>query len=312
VVNYETRVLALFEEANPVPEMETLSREFEPAAYLASIQTRSSEMTQLDQRTTTGAGGPRPNLGWVVAAVVALVAGVVAIIVSQRAAEAPAVVTEPPAAVTTLPGLTETTVPESSPTTLSTKETAWMGTKVLLGSRPLPGTYRTDEFMPEFKYEITPGWKPAETEKPHILGLTTSSDWDASTDVGPDLAVYFAKPETDSIEGATSIFTSVGDTGEAASASGVKTGEQSPTVIGGAEGVKFEVDTESFRFQLMGRAGADSPGVFFDEDKLYEIHVVDVDGEIVTVVVQAPPEFFDDFKERARTLLDSVVWRDLD
>jgi len=302
-VSYETRVLALFEEANPVPETESMAPDVEPAIYLATLRTRSSEMTQLDTNNEI-VHRPRQNLGWVLAAVAAVIAGVVAIIMSQGTAETPPVITVPPTVATTLAELTETT--------LSAEEAAWIETKVLLSSTPIPGLYRTDKFTPEFKFEVTPGWKPAEIERPHLYGLTTSSDWDTSTDVGPSLAVYLVKPEADSIEDAVSIFTTIGDTGGQAAATGTVVGEESPTSIGGADGVKFEMDTESFRFGLMGRADSDSPGVFFDGDKLYEVHVVDVDGEIVTAVVQAPPEFFEDFKDRARTLFDSVIWRGLD
>lgn len=47
----EARVLALFEEANPVPDEQIMeSVAMEPAAYLATLETRSSDMTQLDDK----------------------------------------------------------------------------------------------------------------------------------------------------------------------------------------------------------------------------------------------------------------------
>lgn len=47
----ETRILALFEEANPVPDIHAMDSErSEPAAYLATLERRSSEVTKLDTK----------------------------------------------------------------------------------------------------------------------------------------------------------------------------------------------------------------------------------------------------------------------
>ena len=297
----ESRVLALFEEANPVPDGRVLDRvDIEPAAYLANLKRRSSEVTQLDE-DQQGQSTKHPRArGWAIAAVLALIGGVLAIVLSQNT-EQPSPVTDPPP-ITTTPETVDTTSPEVTETSLSGEDAAWEETRILLSSTPVPGQYRTDKFAVDFRFEITPGWKPAETERLNLIGFTPSSEWDSSADVGPPLVIYFVEPEAASTEDAVAVFNE---------GAGVTVGAQGPTDIGGAEGVRFEVDTEPFRFQVMGQEDEQIPGVFLDHDKAYEVHIVDVNGKIVTVVVQSPPEMFEDFKARARTVLDSVVWRDL-
>ena len=73
----ETTVLALFEEANPVPDEQTTDEaSLEPAAYLATLQRRSSEVTRLDEETRKETGTNRSWLMVATAAVLAIIAGV--------------------------------------------------------------------------------------------------------------------------------------------------------------------------------------------------------------------------------------------
>jgi hypothetical protein len=84
VVSYETRLLTLFEEANPVPDEQTMEPvALEPAAYLATLETRSSDVTQLDDRIEGQSKRPTRGLrrrgAWAFASALAavLIVGVV-------------------------------------------------------------------------------------------------------------------------------------------------------------------------------------------------------------------------------------------
>ena len=92
----DLRTLELFAEANPVPdELAMETREVEPAAYLATLQTRSSEVTQLDERVEPKDDrSPRWMVALAAAAVVILI-GVVTVLINQGSDEQPPV-TQPP------------------------------------------------------------------------------------------------------------------------------------------------------------------------------------------------------------------------
>lgn len=100
-MSIEDHVLALIEEGNPVPDPEQITdAPVEPAAYLATLQERSSEVTQLDERTTTGES--TQNRWWIAAAAVLIaVLGAVVFVLAQGGDEVPPA-TEPP--TTTTPG----------------------------------------------------------------------------------------------------------------------------------------------------------------------------------------------------------------
>ena len=100
-MSIEAHVLALIEEGNPVPDPNEIADvPVEPSAYLATLHKRSNEVTQLDERKTTGA--PTQNRWWIAAAAVLIVVlGAVAIMLTQGGDEVPPA-TDPPA--TTTPG----------------------------------------------------------------------------------------------------------------------------------------------------------------------------------------------------------------
>ena len=73
----ETRILALFEEANPVPDISAMESEpFEPAAYLATLERRSSEVTQLDAKVDRIDKSRRTRVWMAAAAVILIVAAI--------------------------------------------------------------------------------------------------------------------------------------------------------------------------------------------------------------------------------------------
>lgn len=73
----ETRILALFEEANPVPDIRAMEFEpIEPAAYLATLERRSSEMTQVDAKIDQQDRTRRVRTWMAAAAVIVVVAAI--------------------------------------------------------------------------------------------------------------------------------------------------------------------------------------------------------------------------------------------
>ncbi len=77
----ETEVFALFEEGNPVPDLDGLGSDaLDAAAYLATLETRSSEVTQLDTKPTEQNGDKRSPMMWLVAAAAVIVIGVALIL----------------------------------------------------------------------------------------------------------------------------------------------------------------------------------------------------------------------------------------
>jgi hypothetical protein len=76
-VTTETEVFALFEEGNPVPDLDGLGSDaLDAAAHLATPETRSSEVTQLDTKPTEQKGDKRSPMMWLVAAAAVIVIGV--------------------------------------------------------------------------------------------------------------------------------------------------------------------------------------------------------------------------------------------
>jgi hypothetical protein len=110
MVSNESRVLALFEEANPVPDERYIEgTDIETAAYLATLKQRSSEVTQPNTEVENPAKS-RKSWAWAAAvAVLVVITGVIAVL-TNSANEKPPVIDDPPTAttVTIVPSTTST------------------------------------------------------------------------------------------------------------------------------------------------------------------------------------------------------------
>jgi hypothetical protein len=83
-VNIETQVLALFEEGNPIPDLDGLEPiEIDAAAYLATLEQRSSQVTQVDTKQKDQEKKKTVRQRWLVAAVVIILAGIALVLVNQ-------------------------------------------------------------------------------------------------------------------------------------------------------------------------------------------------------------------------------------
>lgn len=95
MVTTEARIAALMDEANPVPDLDIYEvNESDVAAYLATLEQRSKEMTPTDTRPTTEKQSRRPMTLRLATAFLVVVAGVIAILLSQNDGDAP-VATDP-------------------------------------------------------------------------------------------------------------------------------------------------------------------------------------------------------------------------
>ena len=87
----EEQVWQLIVDSNPIPDVNVYGREqAEATTYLATLAQRSSEMTQVDTKLEETKNSKRHGLTWLVAAVLAIVAGVAVIQLSQSDNNVPA------------------------------------------------------------------------------------------------------------------------------------------------------------------------------------------------------------------------------
>ncbi len=83
-MNIETQVLALFEEGNPIPDLDELEPvDIDAAAYLATLEQRSSQVIQLDTKQNDQAQKKTVRQRSLVAAVAIILAGVALIFINQ-------------------------------------------------------------------------------------------------------------------------------------------------------------------------------------------------------------------------------------
>jgi hypothetical protein len=91
-VKTEEQVWTVLVETNPVPDVNQYGHDEDGgAAYLATLEPRSSEVTQLDAKQTESTSPKRSMVPWLIAAGVAAVIGVAVIIASLNTEEAPVV-----------------------------------------------------------------------------------------------------------------------------------------------------------------------------------------------------------------------------
>ena len=84
MVTIEDRVAALMADANPVPDYEQIELAAKGAAYLATLDQRSSKVAQLDTRPTEQQDQKRQLMPWLAAAVAAVVLGAVALLLVNQ------------------------------------------------------------------------------------------------------------------------------------------------------------------------------------------------------------------------------------
>lgn len=302
-MSLEERVLTLFAEGDPVPDPDDLEPvEVEAAAYLATLEQRSGEVRQLDEKIETSPKTEQPKrwLRPVAATITAiLVLGLGWGLVSNQQEMA------------TSTTVTQTILPEptTAPTTVSTTEDAWSSIRTYIGSSPRAGTYRTQVFEPAFSFDALSGWRPIPPEQPYAFGMTPNTQWDDAIGIGPNAGLYVLDMDVGSVQ----------QTVDALSVYLDLAGEPLTADVGDAEGLSFDATTTVLRQACCATgddvgAGGDPTGaglVYLEGDKTYRFYIVDVGGTTVTIAFEALSDDFDAFQERAERILDSIVWKDL-
>ena len=119
----QAQILSLFEEGNPVPDIDGLELiDVDANAYLATLSTRSSRMTQVEDRIDEPVTGPRPGrTRWLVAAtalaLVLMIGGGIALLTAGDSETPPADETTTTQAPTTTAAADATTTTSTAPTT---------------------------------------------------------------------------------------------------------------------------------------------------------------------------------------------------
>jgi hypothetical protein len=158
-VSVESQVIALFEEGNPVPDLDGLETiDLDATAYLATLSQRSSEVTDLDINEKEKAPEKRPMTPWLIAAVVALVIGVAFAVMNQGAENAPVATTPTTVADAAPTTVSPPTTADQPDTTIDAAEAAWETIPLFLGGPA--GHYRSLRFVPAFSFDAPDGWAP--------------------------------------------------------------------------------------------------------------------------------------------------------
>ena len=166
MVTNEQQVKTLFAEANPIPDADLFDLdEIGGTAYLATLETRSSEVTQLDTKGQNQKE-KKSSAPWLVAAAVAIVAGIGLIVVNQGD-EAP-LTSQPVAPAATNPPVTS----EAAPTTVDQAGAAALTENALASVDAWFDAYNTgnDEAVLEL---LAPGVRISD----QIIGIHTLDDW---------------------------------------------------------------------------------------------------------------------------------------
>lgn len=112
-MNTEDRAMAVLARANPMPDTEDLELKTDAVTYLATLEQRSSEVTQLKPRPVEEDKKTRTTLIAVAAAAVVVLGAVV--ILLTRSNEEPPVATDPPPTTISVPTTVSDTVAELDP-----------------------------------------------------------------------------------------------------------------------------------------------------------------------------------------------------
>lgn len=297
----QERVIEIYNRANPIKDPKSAIAGTDAAGYLATLERRSSEMTQLDARPERTSDRRRGRL-LLVSAVAAVLLGV-AIVILTQANEEPPVVTNPPATTLVVPTTQAPTNTEVMPTTTLTAEGIWEQTPV--GMSLDGGEARTGEFAVPFRFATPPGWIRLDPEFEPILSIGVPG---SCPSVGKTVYYQPWRQQCDAV-----LFVSRDDTIEEVAAeitalTEVDTTEMQEIEIGGAQGLVFQATTVSDTDQAtLLPLEPFTEGVQLFADETMTVYLVDVSGATVVVLVSGSPEF----TETATGVLGTITWRSL-
>jgi len=309
--------------ANPVPQLDLVDVDVEAAMYLATLEQRSSEVTNLDTKQAEPTSPKRPLGPWLIAAAAAVILGVAIVLVTSNSETAPVATTPTPtsvvdAAPTTISGQTETT---SAPTTT-------------LGQSSTTVIESALSDIPLWMGSGIGQWTPARSRIP--FAITNGDNWNSFNLVltderfslcpSPPGGGQFPLCNLASVAVLFLGFETVDETREfLASFEEAELVDEKPISIGGATGIRFEFAHEVP--PLVGQAQGDLNVPVAVTDGFGHtpigqgplgrsiVSIVDVDGVIVTLAFQGidvskggAEDAFSTYKEAGLGIIDSIIW----
>lgn len=288
----ERDVVALFEEANPVPTLDVIGDVVDDDA-LELLFERRDQMVESSSRESNGSGRRRLLMASAAIATVVVTVGVIWIMTGGGGSDE--VITPSPTTLGTIPESnpsttieeTQTTEPEPT-TTLDPAEAAWEEiTPFVSGIRG--GEYRTVNFEPAFKFTTQSGWTLTD------IGIDTASRVAMHKTNGFNPQLSFFRFEWDTVEETADAFTS---------RPVLNAQPSEPVAVGGATGLRF--DAFPAENVLIGASTTCVAG------GVCSFYVVDVDGTVVTILVNTVSQSeFNRLGPEAEEIIASVVWRTL-
>ncbi len=306
MVSTESQVMALLEEGNPAIEVtETPWSETTAAAYLATLEHRSSEVTQLDTEQTEPTSPKRPLGPWLIAAAAAVILGVAIVLVTSNSETAPVATIPTPTTVvdaaptTVAEVVVETTAPAPT-TTIDAAEAAWDALPVWSGQAW--GDVRVNSFEPALQFNVPDGFGRACLMTPTGFDMVPTSAFSGATELASseEARLVVARLELGSVEETTTSLSAM-----AGSATVPQT-----TTIGGVEGLLIDATApEGGTTIYLDEGGGCS--LSWGHGAEWRFWSVGVAGQTVTFALHSVVGELDRFAEEIQPVLDSIIWKDL-
>jgi hypothetical protein len=302
MVTLEERVLKLYAETNPVPSVEGLGLAADEATeYLATFETRSSEVTQLKKRTGEQETTGRSLMPWLVAALLVLVVGVVALVTNEKDSDPIA------------------TTPTAIAETAANDPLADFEVYPLRGS----GTFTAPQSTVPFALTVPDGWIGSPVDgTPARLTLCIphpDQDFEACHVQGGLAEVGILRLDLGTIDDTREYLTSL---------DGAVIGSVEEVNVGGAEGIRFEYQNDvpdwpsivtEPPFPVVATTGCCQIGIGYGIYGKSVVTLVDVAGTTMTLVYQGGStdrghpylNGFEDHFDEGMAIIDSIFWGDL-
>lgn len=296
-MSHEDTVFAQLVDSNPIPHIEDLDLiDVGGAHYLATLEQRSSGVTQLDTRPPhSNEENSRKLAPWIVAAAALLVLGTAIVLVTQDSEQAVPATSPAP---TTIADETSTSLLEETPLAAD----AWEAIPPFTGAGSPTATVRSLSFQVPFSFQGGTGWTRVGTEDDEFIIQMNA----------PSSFGVLVRPGT--------VSDVVGEVVEAhQNFPSAQMTEPVETQVGGASGVLIEtigLPTAGFDRELAAWA-SDVADDFAARTILVGggqglIHIVDVNGTTVMVIYSGiNPGTYEERLSEAHQIIDSIAWKAL-